>query len=72
MRSLFPDIKRTVENTRERTRFTLSTILKKLGIQRSWYYRQINPGLILDQRFNTFSITDEEWIVIDYKQRYPR
>ena len=63
MKSLFPEIKLTVEKTVTRSGFTLSAILRKLGIQRSWYYRKLNHEPVLDGRFNAFSITFEEWIV---------
>ena len=72
MKSLFPEIKLTVEKTVTRSGFTLSAILRKLGIQRSWYYRQLNHEPVLDGRFNAFSITFEEWIVVGYKRKYPR
>ena len=72
MKSLFPEIKLTVEKTVTRSGFTLSAIQGKLGIQRSWYYGQLNHEPILDGRFNAFSITFEEWIVVGYKRKYPR
>ena len=72
MRSLFIDIRLTVEKTKERSGFTLSAILKKLEIQRSWYYRQLEPEPVLDRRFNAFSITAEEWIVVNSKHNNPR
>ncbi|MHB8397291.1 MAG: hypothetical protein ACYDAZ_05115 [Thermoplasmataceae archaeon] len=28
------------------------TISRMLGIQRSWYYRQLNPDFVLEVRFN--------------------
>ena len=72
MRSLFAEIKLTVKKTWERSGFTLSAILKNRGIQRSWYYKQLEPGLILDGRFNAFSITVKERIVVRYKHKNPR
>ena len=72
MISLFADIRLTVEKTKKRSGFTLSAILKKLEIQRSWYYRQLEPEPALDGRFNAFSITSEEWIVVSYKHKNPQ
>lgn len=72
MKSLFPEIKLTAEKTVKRPGFIISAILRKLGIQRSWYYRQLNHEPVLDGRFNAFSITFEEWIVVGYKRKYPR
>ena len=72
MRSLFHEIHITVERTLARSGFTMSRILGILGIQRSWYYRQVDSGHITDGRFNTFAVRDDEWIVIGYKRRHPR
>ena len=72
MRSLFHEIHITVERTLARSGFTKSRILGILGIQRSWYYRQVDPGHITDGRFNPFAVRDDEWIVMGYKRRHPR
>ena len=67
-----PSANVTVEGTMARSGFTLSRTLGILGIQRSWYYRQVDSGHITDGRFNTFAVRDDEWIVIGYKRRHPR
>ena len=67
MMSLSAEIRLTVEKTVEISGFTISAILKRFGVQRSWYYRQLEPEPILDGRFIAFSITGEEWIVAGYK-----
>jgi predicted DNA-binding transcriptional regulator AlpA len=38
MRSLFFDVMRTVNRTIERSTLSISTVLRVLGISRSWYY----------------------------------
>ena len=73
MRSPFYDIHRTVMNTVERSGYSVSRILSIPGISRSWYYSQLSFSPILDRRFNTMTIrNDEELIVIEFKHRYPR
>ena len=72
MRSLFHEIHITVEGTMARSGFTLSRILGILRIQRSWYYRHVDPRHITDRRFNPFTVREDEWIVIGYKHRNPR
>ena len=73
MRSMFFEVKLTVDRAIKRSGFTLSMTLSLLGIVRSWYYRQLNPGLILETRFNAFVVRDDdEWIVVGYKRRNPR
>ena len=73
MRSMFFEVKLTVDKAIRQSGFTLSRILSVLGIVRSWYYRQLNPGLILETRFNAFVVRDDdEWIVVGYKRRNPR
>ena len=73
MRSLFYDIHRTVMNTIERSGYSISRILSILGISRSWYYSQLSFSPLLDRRFNTMAIrNDDEWIVIGFKKQHPR
>ncbi len=73
MRSLFYDIHRTVMNTVERAGYSISRILSILGISRSWYYSQLSFSPLLDRRFNTMAIRDDdEWIVIGFKKQHPR
>ena len=73
MRSLFYDIRRTVMNTMERLGYSISRILSILGISRSWYYSQLSFSPLLDRRFNTMAIrNDDEWIVIGFKKQHPR
>ena len=73
MRSLFYDIHRTVMNTMERLGYSISRILSILGISRSWYYSQLSFSPLLDRRFNTMAIRDDdEWIVIGFKKQHPR
>ena len=51
----------------------MKAILKILGISRSWFYSQILFSPILDGRFNTLAVRDEdEWIVIGFKKQHPR
>jgi len=73
MRSLFYEIHRTVRKTVERTEYSISSILRVLGISRSWYYSQISFPPMLDGRFNAMAIrNDDEWLVVGFKHRYPR
>ena len=73
MRSLFYDIQRTVMKTVERSGYSISRILAMLVISRSWYYSQLSFSPILDGRFNTLAVRDEdEWIVIGFKKQHPR
>ena len=71
MRSIFFDITRTVNNAMNRAEFTITRILKILGISRSWYYSQMDFSPMLDGRFNSFAARNEEWIVIGYKHKCP-
>ena len=72
MRSLFYDIHRTVMNTVERAGYSVSRILSIPGISRSWYYSQLSFSPILDRRFNTMTIrNDEELIVMGFKRGHP-
>ena len=66
------DIHRTVMNTVERARYSVSRILSMLGISRSWYYSQISFSPIPGGRFNPMAIRDDDWIVIGFKHRYPK
>ena len=73
MRSLFYDIHRTVMKAMERSGYSVKAILKIVGISRSWFYSQISFSPILDGRFNTLAVRDEdEWIVIGFKKQHPR
>ena len=47
MRSLFFDVLRTVNKTIERSTFSISRVLRALGISRSWYYSQLSPDAIM-------------------------
>jgi hypothetical protein len=60
MRSLFYDIHRTVMNTVERAGYSVSGILSMLGISRSWYYSQLSFSPILDGRFSTLVVRDDD------------
>ena len=71
MRSLFFDITRTVRRTIAGTGITVKSVLKILGISRSWYYAQIDFSPMLDGRFNPFAAKEEEWIVVGYKKGHP-
>ena len=73
MRSLFYDIHRTVMKAMERSGYSVKAILKIVGISRSWFYSQISFSPILDGRFNTLAVRDEdEWVVIGFKKQHPR
>ena len=72
MRSLFFDIHRTVMNTVERAGYSITSVLRELGISRSWYYDQLTFSPILDNRFNPLSIRDtDEMIVVGYRKNHP-
>ena len=60
MRSLFFDVLRTVNKTIERSTFSISRVLRALGISRSWYYSQLSPDAIMDGRFNPYAINSED------------
>ena len=64
MRSLFYDIHRTVMNTVERAGYSVSRILSIPGISRSWYYSQLSFSPILDRRFNTMTIRNDEELIV--------
>ena len=68
MRSIFPDIVRTVNNAVKRAGFT---VIHALGIPRSRYYAQNSILPLLDRRFNPFAAGYAEWIVIGYKHKHP-
>ena len=73
MRSLFYDIHRTAMKAMERSGYSVKAILKIVGISRSWFYSQISFSPILDGRFNTLAVRDEdEWVVIGFKKQHPR
>ncbi len=70
MRPLYYDIHQTVMNAVERARYSVSTVLRILGISRPWYYAQMDFSPPLEGRFNPISIRDDdEWIVIGFKHR---
>ena len=72
MKSLFYDIHRTVMKAMERSGYSVKAILKILGTSRSWFYSQMSFSPILDGRFNTLAVRDEdEWIVIGFKKQHP-
>ena len=72
MRSLFYDIHRTITKTVERSGYTIRKVLSILEISRSWYYAQISFSPMLDGRFNTFAVrNEEEWMVVAYKRGHP-
>ena len=72
MRSLFYDIHRAVMNAVNRAGYPVATVLKILGMSRSWYYSQLSFTPMLDGRFNPLAIrNDDEWIVVGYKHRHP-
>lgn len=72
MRSLFHDIHRTVMNAMERAGYSGKATLKILRTPRSWYYVQLDFSPLLDGRFNSFAVReDDEWIVIGYRRKQP-
>ena len=72
MKSLFPDIHRTVTNAVERAGFPAVKVLSFLGIRRSWYCAQLSFSPLLDSRFNPYAIrSNGEWIVIGFKKKHP-
>ena len=72
MRSLFKDIHRTVIKSMERSGYSLKRTLEILGISRSWYYSQMDFSPILDGRFNSLVVRDDdEWIVIGFRNEHP-
>ena len=66
------DIGNSVRKALNRSDLTISAILSILGIQRSWYYRYLDPDPALDRRFNSSAVRNDEWIVIGFKRRNPR
>ena len=73
MRSLFFDVLRTVNKTIERSTFSISIVLRVLGISRSWYYSQLSPDAILDGRLNPYAIDNEdERLIVGYRLSHPK
>ena len=73
MRSLFFDVLRTVNRTIERSAFSISRVLRVLGISRSWYYSQLSLDAILDGRLNPYAINNEdERLIMGYSLSHPR
>ncbi len=68
MRSLFFDVLRTVNKTIERSTFSISKVLRVLGLSRFWYYSRLSPDAILDGRFNLYAIDNEdERLIVGYR-----
>jgi transposase InsO family protein len=69
---MFYDIHRTVIRTISRSGRTIKSILRTLGISRSWYYSQMDFSPLLDGRFNPLVVRDDDgWIVIGFKHQHP-
>ena len=71
MRSMFYEIHSTVKRAISHSGLTIKSALHTLGIPRSWYYAQLSFSPLLDGRFNSYAVSNDEWVVIGYKRRHP-
>ena len=72
MTDIFKEIRSAVISAESTASFTVTRILRILGIARAWYYRHLDPDNIQDRRFNPYAVRDEEWIVVGYSKAHPK